>query len=106
MSEWLVPIISAVLALAGGIYATRGKQATDRGDLTDRLVDQVQEERDKADAKVASRDEIIRQERSENERLRQQNRQQQQRDADYIVRLRRQVEACGQDPEPYPGLER
>lgn len=102
MSEWLVPIVSAALALAGGIYATRGKKATDRGDLADRLVDQVQEERDKADAKVASRDELIRQERQENERLRRLRQQ----DADYIVRLRRQIEGCGHNPEPYPGLDR
>lgn len=102
MSEWVVPIVSAALALAGGVYATRGKKATDRGDLADRLVDQVQEERDKAADAVARRDDVIRTERIENERLRRLRQQ----DADYIVRLRRQIEACDQDPEPYPGMER
>ncbi len=93
MSEWLVPIISAALALAGGIYATRGKQATDRGDLTDRLVDQVQEERDTADKKLKEKDAEIERQKS----LRQQ-------DADYIVALRRQVEELGAAPRPYPGM--
>lgn len=100
MSEWVVPIVSALLALAGGIYATRGKRATDRGDLADRLVDQVQEERDKANDKIRHRDELITAERRENERLRGLRAQ----DADYIVRLRRQIEACGEDPIPYPGM--
>ena len=100
MSDWVVPIVSAVIALAGGVYATRGKRATDRGDLADRLVDQVQEERDKAAAKVAERDALIADERRENERLRSLR----QGDADYIVRLRRQVEDAGREPEPYPGM--
>ena len=93
MSDWVVPIVSAALALAGGVYATRGKRATDRGDLADRLVDQIQEERDKADAKIERRDATI----ADLRRLRQ-------RDADYIVRLRRQVEELGGEPEPYPGM--
>lgn len=100
MSAWVVPLASAVLALAGGVYATRGKRATDRGDLADRLVDQVQEERDKAAAKVAERDELIRTERIENERLRALRHQ----DADYAVRLRRQIEELGGEPTPYPGM--
>ena len=95
-----IPIASALIALAGGIYATRGKRATDRGDLADRLVDQVQEERDKADAKVAARDDLVRAERVENERLRGLRHQ----DADYIVVLRRQLEDAGVAPAPYPGL--
>jgi len=100
VSDWVVPIASAIIALAGGIYATRGKRATDRGDLADRLVDQVQEERDKAAEKVAARDELVRSERTENERLRGLRHQ----DADYIVQLRRQLEDAGVDPAPYPGL--
>lgn len=102
MSEWLIPLISVLLATAGGIYATRAKRSTERGDLADRLVNQLQEERDTAAATVARRDDIIRTERQENERLRGLRQQ----DADYIVTLRRQVEGCGQTPAPYPGLDR
>lgn len=102
MSEWIVPIACALLALAGGLYATRGKQATDRADQLDRRFDQMQEEVTAAEAKVIRRDELIRAERAENERLRRLR----QYDADYIVRLRRQIEDGGQEPLPYPGLDR
>ncbi len=100
MSEWVVPIVSAVIALAGGVYATRGKRATDKGDLADRLVDQVQEERNQKVTELAAKDAVIAAKDAEVERLRSLR----QGDADYIVRLRRQVEDAGGEPEPYPGM--
>lgn len=84
MQEWVVPIVCAAIALAGGLYATRGKRATDRGDLADRLWDQLQETdaaREEARRRYVARD---------------------LRWSDYVVRLRRQVAALGGDPEPYP----
>jgi hypothetical protein len=100
VSEWVVPIVSAVIALAGGVYATRGKQATDRSNAADRMVDQVQEERNQKVAELAAKDAVIAAKDAENERLRGLR----QGDADYIVRLRRQIEQSGGAPEPYPGM--
>lgn len=84
MSEWVVPLVCAVLALAGGVYATYGKRAADRADLADRLWDQVQEG-----------DRTMQEERrraAARERLW----------SDYVVQLRREVERAGADPTPYP----
>lgn len=84
MSEWVIPLVCAVLALAGGVYATRGRRASDRGDLADRLWDQVQEG-----------DRTLQEERRRHDRR-------ERAWADYVIKLRRQVEGLGGDPVPYP----
>lgn len=84
MDAWIVPVVCALIAVAGGVYATRGKRSTDRADLADRLWDQLQETdaaREEARRRYVARDLMW---------------------SDYVVRLRRQVAALGGDPDPYP----
>lgn len=86
MSAWLVPIICAGIAAAGALYAARGKRATDQGDLAQRLVDQLQEERTSKEAdraKAAANERVL---------------------SDYAVRLRAQVLGANLTPEPWPEL--
>lgn len=84
MIDWLVPVACSLIAFGGAVYATRGKRATDRGDLADRLWDQLQE----GDALL--------------QRERRAHQAREKAWMDYATRLRRQVVSAGIDPEPYP----
>lgn len=93
MDDGLVLIIVALIGLAGGLVASRVQRGGIRGDLANKLVDQVQEERNDKVAQLNARDARIAQ-LEDRQRI----------TSDYVVRLRRQIEDLGGDPEPYPGL--